>query len=282
MPNSMQYQPKYVRSRKTETLSALTDALIALDAAVAEADAATSQRLDTYNKLLNPKQSKKLSALEITRDNNERKYEHVAAALRERYAFEQLCEAMQAMLPLLHTVKQKLKSANFDDVEREFDSELKLNFVEACKLYKAAFAALGRMDELRYEWTLDVYLDEESKAACAWLDTVPTLPDGDSSMLAPAYAHLPTVILGRAMRAIHEHGEHNGDSGFLGSAMYATEVKPAAGAIGIGLREAFEDVAGAQVAALMRDAGWDAFIQSDYGDLQVNLGRKRITQRKPS
>lgn len=287
MPRT-KHKSKFVRSRQTETLSTLTDALVSLDAAVAESDTAISERLETYNRLLHPKHSKSLSVEDLTRDANQRKYDHVAAVHRERAAFEELCAAMDTMLPLLTRVNEKLVSAKFEDADFKFNSLLTLNYIEGCKLYKAALAILGRFGDLRYEWTLDTYLGEEAKAASAWLKRVPPLPkrrDEGSSLLPPAFTHLPAVILGRAMSAIdefgHREGVDNSRGGFLGTVMYASDVKPANGFVGICLGGEREDIAGQDVAVLLRQAGWDAFCQSnDRGDLQVNLGRKRTTRAR--
>ncbi|MBX9757020.1 MAG: hypothetical protein K2X80_19850 [Pseudomonadaceae bacterium] len=251
---------QFVRSKKTQTLARLTAVFVPMEDAVSEAESAISERLGTYNRLLNPKRAGRLSKGDMTRDNNQRKYDHVAAVHRERAAFDALCTAMEAMHPTLMSIK-----ATVSEAAEEHTSLLRLNFIEACKLYKTALAVMSRFDSMDYEWTLDAYLHEEARAAETWLDGIPPLPECKDQL--PRYqGHHLCIIAAHALHAADELAEgKNSTGGFLGD-------------VGVCLRTQHEQSAGHVVAAFLARHGVDAFCQSE-GDLQVNVGKKKRASR---
>jgi hypothetical protein len=282
-----QKQSQFVRSRETETLATLTATYVALEAAVTEAHAAIEECLEKHNNLLNPKRARSLSQGEITRDNNQRKYDYVAAVRRERQAFGELCAAMDVMHPLLGTLRTKLEPAHCNDFEREERQTLQLNFIESCHLYKSALAALSQFSDMSYEWTLEAYLGEECKAAADWFAGVPALPPRIG--VQGAYeAHVPAVILGRAMAAIDRYGNRHrckaDVGGFLGQVMYASDVEMAnRGSLGIRLDDEDgrnEHFASSSVVRLLVEKGWSAYIcQPRVPGLRVGLRDHKLQDR---
>ena len=254
-------------------LTDITSAFGFLDAAVTEAEDAVATKLATLNSLLNPKSGKARFHKELTRDNNQRKYDHVAAVIRERAACQRLAASMEIMHPLLQKMKKRVETGRLAEGDGRKLAHLRLTFIESCRLYKEAQSALARFDEMSYEWTLDCFLDEEAKAAGQWLEQVPPLPShGDCGPDATL------LMLARCLAAIDNFGSEKARAGgFLGTVMYASDIEAPQGGIGIPLRTAEERMAAAAVLTTLRKKGFDAFIQqgdSHSQDLQINLPKK--------
>ncbi len=239
----------------------LTNRYGALVSAVEEAETAVRGRFQAHSELVSPAQvstkRRKTSPAELAK---QRSYAFSAATLRQFAAFEPLCQAIEHMHDALGKARKLLVDTNpYDELgERWLVDALNLNIIESIKVYKHALHVLGRFGDVDLEWTLGTMLSQMREQEEKWLDGVPKLParvdDGGG-------AEVPAIFLARILDGTGRIED---------------------GGTCIAIDRNF--IVAERIASLLREKGWDAFVQRNMGEmtpgLQCNVPRDEKKNKK--